>query len=123
MASLPSGISRQPAATESHRTSPLKTGSCHRSFAFRDACKGLGLRHIPTNPSTPQTNGKAERFITTALAEWAYARAFATSEQRAADLPRWLHDYNWHRPHGGINSAPAIQRLGRSKDNLLRMHI
>ncbi len=45
-------------------------------------------------------NGKAERFIQTALREWAYARTYQTSDQHAAELPVWLHRYNWHRPHG-----------------------
>ena len=79
-------------------------GSCYKSFAFRKACKRLGLKHIRTKPYTPKTNGKAERFIQTSLREWAYARAYNTSHQRAAELPRWLHRYNWHRPHGGIDS-------------------
>ena len=79
-------------------------GSCYRSRAFRKACKQLGLRHIFTRPYTPKTNGKAERFIQTSLREWAYARAYNTSNERTAELPRWLHRYNWHRPHGGIGS-------------------
>jgi transposase InsO family protein len=97
-------------------------GSCYKSFAFRDACKALGLRHIRTRPYTPRTNGKAERFIKTALNEWAYARAYQTSDQRARHLPDWLHSYNWHRPHGGIGSKPPISRLGLTGDNLLRLH-
>ena len=97
-------------------------GSCYRSFAFRDACKALGIRHIRTRPYTPKTNGKAERFIQTALNEWAYARAYDTSDQRAAHLPEWVHSYNWHRPHGGIGSAKPISRLGLTGDNLLRHH-
>jgi hypothetical protein len=44
-------------------------GSCYRSKAFRAACKRLGLRQIFTRPYTPKTNGKAERFIQTALRE------------------------------------------------------
>jgi transposase InsO family protein len=97
-------------------------GSCYRSFDFRDACRKLGLRHIRTKPYTPKTNGKAERFIQTALREWAYAQAYPTSEQRAAELPIWLHRYNWHRPHGSLKSKPPISRLALTEDNLLRFH-
>jgi len=98
-------------------------GSCYRSFAFRDVCRRLGLKHIRTKPYTPKTNGKAERFIQTALREWAYAHAYHTSDQRAAELPHWLHRYNWHRPHGGLKSNTPISRLGRAEDNLLTLHI
>jgi transposase InsO family protein len=98
-------------------------GSCYKSFAFQKACKRLGLKHIRTKPYTPKTNGKAERFIQTSLREWAYAQAYNTSKERAAELPRWLHRYNWHRPHGSIGSKPPISRLGLAGNNLLRLHI
>jgi transposase InsO family protein len=97
-------------------------GSCYRSRTFRAACKRLGLRQIFTKPYTPRTNGKAERFIQTSLREWAYARAYNTSDERTAELPRWLHRYNWHRPHSGIDSKPPISRLGLTEDNLLSLH-
>jgi transposase InsO family protein len=98
-------------------------GSCYKSFAFQKACKRLRLKHIRTKPYTPKTNGKAERFIQTSLREWAYARAYNTSKERAAELPRWLHRYNWHRPHASIGSMPPISRLGLAGNNLLRLHI
>jgi transposase InsO family protein len=97
-------------------------GSCYRSQAFRDACRDLGLRHLRTLPYTPRTNGKAERFIQTALREWAYAQAYPNSDRRAAELPIWLHRYNWHRPHGSLKSQPPISRLALTQDNLLRLH-
>lgn len=97
-------------------------GSCYRSRAFARACKQLGLRHLRTKPYTPKTNGKAERFIQTCLREWAYARAYNTSVQRAEELPFWMHRYNWHRPHGSIGSMPPITRLGLTGNNLLRLH-
>ena len=97
-------------------------GSCYRSRAFREACAGLGLKHIRTKPYTPKTNGKAERFIQTALREWAYACAYPSSDRRATELPIWLHRYNWHRPHGGIKSHTPISRLGLDRDNLLTLH-
>jgi transposase InsO family protein len=97
-------------------------GSCYRSFAFARACKRLRLRHIRTRPYTPKTNGKAERFIQTALREWAYALAYQNSQHRAEELPIWLHRYNWHRPHGSLKFKPPISRLALSEDNLLRFH-
>jgi transposase InsO family protein len=97
-------------------------GSCYISGAFAKACKQLGIRHIRTKPYTPQTNGKAERFIQTALREWAYARAYQTSDQRARHLPDWLHRYNWHRPHGSLKDKTPISRLTITEDNLLRFH-
>jgi transposase InsO family protein len=97
-------------------------GSCYRSREFATACRELGLSHIRTRPYTPRTKGKAERFIQTALREWAYAQAYPTSNHRAAELPSWLHRYNWHRPHGSLQSKPPISRLGIAGDNLLRLH-
>ena len=97
-------------------------GPCYRSKAFANACTALGIRHRFTRPYTPRTNGKAERFIQTALREWAYAFSYRDSQQRAAHLPRWQHDYNWHRQHGSLNNKPPISVLGFSEDNLVRLH-
>jgi transposase InsO family protein len=97
-------------------------GGCYISKRFRKACTDLGLKHIRTKPYTPKTNGKAERFIQTALREWAYATAFTHSDQRREELPIWLHRYNWHRPHGSLNANTPISRLGLPGDNLLRLH-
>jgi transposase InsO family protein len=97
-------------------------GSCYRSRAFARTSKKLGLKHIRTRPYTPKTNGKAERFIQTALREWAYATAYERSAQRGADLPLWIHRYNWHRPHGSIGAMPPISRIGLARNNLLRLH-
>jgi transposase InsO family protein len=97
-------------------------GSCYKSFAFRRLCKRLGLKHIRTRPYTPKTNGKAERFIQTSLREWAYAKAYQHSRHRTEDLPIWLHRYNWHRPHAGIDDKTPISRLALAGNNVLRLH-
>ncbi len=97
-------------------------GSCYKSFAWRDACNALGIKHIRTKPYTPKTNGKAERFIQSSLREWAYAKAYQTSRQRAVELPHWLHHYNWHRPHAGIKGNTPISRSGLDVNNLMRLH-
>jgi transposase InsO family protein len=97
-------------------------GSGYRSKAFAAACAELGIRHRFTRPYTPRTNGKAERFIQTALREWAYAFTYQSSEERASHLPRWEHDYNWHRGHGSLGGKSPISILELTVDNLLRLH-
>ena len=97
-------------------------GSSFRSRRYAKALRRLKIKHLRTRPYTPKTNGKAERFVQTSLREWAYARAYNTSEQRATELPLWLHRYNWHRPHGSIGAKPPISRLRLTEDNLLRLH-
>ena len=97
-------------------------GSCYRSKAFRRCCQSLGIKQLFTKPYTPQTNGKAERFIQTVLREWAYAIAYDTSDQRRAGLPNWLHRYNWHRPHASLGLQPPISRIGLNRNNLLSLH-
>lgn len=96
-------------------------GACYRSRGFRRLCRRLGIRHKRTRPYTPRTNGKAERFIQTALREWAYARAYQHSEQRARHLPYWLHQYNWHRPHASLGKRPPVSRLP-GVNNLVGLH-
>ncbi len=97
-------------------------GPAYRSRAFAQACRALGLKHRFTRPYTPRTNGKAERFIQTALREWAYARTYQNSNERSQELRPWLHQYNWHRPHGSLGWSPSVSRSALDRNNLLRLH-
>ncbi len=97
-------------------------GGCYRSRAFNARCQQAGIRHLYTRPFTPRTNGKAERFIQTVLREWAYAHTYQSSEPRAAQLPAWLHRYNWHRPHTSLHHRPPIQALDFPLNNLVSLH-
>lgn len=97
-------------------------GVSFRSHRYAKALRMLKIKHLRTRPYTPKTNGKAERLVQTALREWAYARAYQHSDQRAAELPYWVHRYNWHRPHGSLKGKTPISRLGLTQDNLLRLH-
>jgi transposase InsO family protein len=97
-------------------------GSAFRSKDFAKACGSLKLRHSFTRAYRPQTNGKAERFIQSALREWAYGIPYNHSSERTAMLERWTHHYNWHRPHQGIKGLAPISRLAQSQNNLLTLH-
>lgn len=81
----------------------------HRQYAT--AIAALGLRHLRTRPYTPRTNGKAERFIQTALREWAYAKPYRSSRARAGALGHFLTSYNTTRPHTAHDRKPPISRL------------
>jgi transposase InsO family protein len=97
-------------------------GPCFYAHRFRNAGREHRLKHIRTRIYTPRTNGKAERFIQTAIREWAYARLYQNSAERNSQLLPWTHQYNWHRPHASLNQSPPISRAGFHLDvnNLLR---
>lgn len=95
-------------------------GACYKSRCFRRLVRRLGMRHLRTRPYTPRTNGKAERLVQTSLREWAYARSYPNSEQRAAAFKRWMHHYNWHRPHASLGHKPPISRI--PLNNVLALH-
>jgi len=97
-------------------------GSCYRDARFRQMLHQQHVRHCYTRPYRPQTNGKAERFIQTALREWAYAHTYQNSGHREQQLELWLHDYNFHRPHASLNLDTPASRSGRSRNNLLSLH-
>jgi transposase InsO family protein len=92
-------------------------GSAYVARAYARSCLALGLRHTRTRPRRPRTNGKAERFIQTLLNEWAYARLYATSDERAQALPLWLSHYNYRRPHGSLGHRPPGSRLNNVARN------
>jgi len=97
-------------------------GKCFHSALFASACLELGITQKFTRAYRPQTNGKAERFIQSALREWAYGRIYENSDQRQQALPAWTHYYNCHRPHHGINLLPPLARLSLSRKNVLTLH-
>lgn len=87
-------------------------GSAYRSKLFNKTCQAMGIRHLYTRAYTPQTNGKAERFIQTCLREWAYGRTWCNSVERTAWLPAFLDYYNHRRAHSALGFRPPGSRLG-----------
>jgi transposase InsO family protein len=97
-------------------------GSCYRDGHFRMLLNRQNIKHRFTRPYTPRTNGKAERFIQTALREWAYARSYQNSEERHCELNLWTHDYNFHRPHASLKLNSPASRSRLNRNNLLSLH-
>ena len=82
-----------------------------RSKVFASAMSELGARHKVTRPFRPQTNGKAERFNATLLAEWAYLRPYVTNQDRLDALPAFVAYYNEQRPHGSLGGRTPMTAL------------
>jgi transposase InsO family protein len=85
-------------------------GSAYVSAVHALACRALGIRHLRTRPYRPQTNGKAERFIRTLLAGWAYGAVYGSSEERTRALDGWLWHYNHRRRHSALGRQPPVSR-------------
>ena len=92
-------------------------GPAYLSRRFAEALGQAGIRHVRTRPYTPRTNGKAERFIQTALREWAYARSYPSAEHRAQTVGPWTNAYNLARPHSALGGITPFQRLNNLLGN------
>jgi transposase len=86
-------------------------GSCYRSRAFAAALEQTDTTHKRTQPYTPRTNGKVERFNGTLAREWAYVREYESEAHRRAALVEFLNDYNYVRPHSAIGNKPPSSRV------------
>ena len=93
-------------------------GSAYRSTMHAITCRRLRIRHLRTRPYRPQTNGKAERFIRTLLAGWAYGAVYGSSHERTLALDGWIWHYNHQRRHAALSHQPPIRRT-----NLLGSYI
>ena len=82
-----------------------------RGKPFQTLLRNNGIAHIRIPPGTPRWNGKVERFIQTLQNEWAYARVWASSNQRARSLSSFLRYYNRQRPHSSTENRPPISRV------------
>jgi transposase InsO family protein len=81
------------------------------STAFKAAVAAIGAEQRFIKPHCPWTNGKVERLNRTLQTEWAYRRPYTSNAQRAKALPRWLQEYNYHRPHTALAGQPPISRV------------
>ncbi|HEY8315229.1 MAG TPA: IS481 family transposase, partial [Gaiellaceae bacterium] len=95
-------------------------GSAYISTIHALACRTLRIKHLRTRPYRPQTNGKAERFIRTMLAGWAYAAIYRNSDERHRALTGWLDFYNRQRPHRSLGRQTPTERLhALNRNNVL----
>ncbi|WP_134122714.1 IS481 family transposase [Kribbella kalugense] len=80
---------------------------------FDRICRENGIIHRLTEPRSPTTTGKVERFHRTLRAEFRTDRIFPDLATAQAELDAWVSGYNQHRPHQGIGMIPPVERFQR----------
>ena len=79
---------------------------------FDAICREHGIEHLLTQPRSPTTTGKIERFHRSLRAEFlATTTPFTNLKTAQQRLDEWVDDYNHHRPHQSLKMATPAQRF------------
>ena len=82
---------------------------------FDAICRENGIEHLLTQPRSPTTTGKIERFHRSVRAEFLWGRApFANVKTAQRAIDEWVEFYNTARPHQGIDMQTPVQRFTAS---------
>ncbi len=82
---------------------------------FDRICRENGIRHLHTQPRSPTTTGKIERFHRAIRTEFRTDRVFASLAAAQAELDEWVEHYNTERPHQALDMATPAQRFLREQ--------
>jgi transposase InsO family protein len=80
---------------------------------FDRICRENGITHLLTQPRSPTTTGKIERFHRALRTEFRTDRLFANLPAAQAELDEWVHHYNHDRPHQALDMATPAERFQR----------
>ncbi|MBZ4509180.1 IS481 family transposase [Mycobacterium avium subsp. hominissuis] len=87
---------------------------CHPpvEVLFDAICREHGIEHLLTQPRSPTTTGKIERFHRSLRAEFLSGREPFTNLKVAQQaLDEWVEDYNTTRPHQALKMITPAQRF------------
>ena len=78
---------------------------------FDRVCRENGITHRLTQPRSPTTTGKIERFHRTLRTEFRTDRVFEDLRHAQDELDAWIEEYNTRRPHSSIGMVPPVERF------------
>ena len=87
---------------------------------FDRICRENGIVHLLTQPRSPTTTGKIERFHRAIRTEFRTDRVFASLAAAQAELDAWVADYNTNRPHQGLDMVTPAARFWRENSAAVR---
>lgn len=83
---------------------------------FDRVCRENGITHRLTQPRSPTTTGKVERFHRTLRTEFRTDRVFHDLATAQAELDEWVAEYNTRRPHSAIGMVPPVERFSQRSE-------
>src|ERR1700730_8394545 len=86
---------------------------------FDRICRENGVDHILTQPRSPTTTGKIERFHRTLRIEFNTRQVFKTLKTAQEALDEWVSYYNTQRPHQSLGDLAPESRFG-ARDGAVR---
>src|SRR5438128_8720064 len=78
---------------------------------FDRICRENGVDHILTQPRSPTTTGKIERFHRTLRIEFNTRQVFKTLKTAQEAFDEWVSYYNTQRPHQGLGDLTPESRF------------
>jgi len=78
---------------------------------FDRICRENGIDHILTQPRSPTTTGKIERFHRSLRVEFNTRQVFPNLKTAQEALDEWVTYYNTQRPHQGLGDATPASRF------------
>lgn len=90
------------------------TGRFHQppvEVLFDRICRENGIEHLLTQPRSPTTTGKIERFHKTLRLEFDTKRVFSSLRTAQQALDEWVAEYNFSRPHQSLEDRTPAERF------------
>ena len=84
---------------------------------FDRICRENGVDHILTQPRSPTTTGKIERFHKTLRVEFDTRQVFGNLKTAQEALDEWVSYYNTQRPHQALADATPESRFHAGNDH------
>jgi transposase InsO family protein len=87
---------------------------------FDRICRENGIDHILTQPRSPTTTGKIERFHRSLRVEFNTRQVFRNLKTAQEALDEWVSYYNAQRPHQSLGDATPESRFKAGDDSSRR---
>jgi transposase InsO family protein len=87
---------------------------------FDRICRENGIDHILTQPRSPTTTGKIERFHRSLRVEFNTRQVFRNLKTAQEALDEWVSYYNAQRPHQSLGDATPQSRFKAGDDSSRR---